>query len=45
MTWSFLSYLSAQARADFVWGTVGDAGLLGYFNGKNRVLGILRAKF
>ncbi len=45
VTWSFLDYFSLQVRGDFVWGTVGDAGLLGYFNGKNRVMGVVKARF
>jgi hypothetical protein len=44
VSWSFLEYFTAQVRADFVWGTIGDAGQLGYFDRKNRVFAILRAR-
>jgi hypothetical protein len=44
ITWSFLDSLSISARADFVWGTPGDAGQLGYLNDKNRIFAILRAR-
>ncbi len=44
VTWSFLEALSLQVRADFVWGTIGDAGLLGYFDGKNRAFAVVKAK-
>ena len=44
VAWSFLDVFSLEARADLLWGTVGDAGLLGYFDGKNRAFAILRVK-
>ena len=45
VTWTFLDVLSLSVRADLVWGTPGDAGQLGFLNDKNRVFGILRARF